>query len=116
MPRMSFVDSLACVGLFLQYILPGLLSQELTMLEHSFEGFPLLGIIMCMLHAYCYLSVFLACVYLWGARVGLYLYVYLCGLRTFVCVMPQPVCVLRCVYACFEPSKKYLKPYAAKAR
>lgn len=83
MPRMPFVYSLACVGLFLQCILPGFISQELTMLEHSLEGFPLLGITMCMLHACCYLSVFLARVYLWGAGVGSW-YVYLCSLHTFV--------------------------------
>lgn len=60
MPGMAFLDSLPCVGLFLRCILPGFISQEPTMLEHSLEGFPLLGITLCMLHACCYLSVFLA--------------------------------------------------------
>lgn len=47
------------------------------MLEHSLEGFPLLGITMCMLHACCYLSVLLARVYLWGqgwVHVGMCIY------------------------------------------
>lgn len=69
------------------------------MLEHSLEGFPLLGITMCMLHACCYLSVFLALV-LVGAGVASYWCLYLCSLHTFVCVVPQSVCVLRCLYAC----------------
>lgn len=48
MPRMPFVDSLACVDLFLQCISPGFISQELTVLEHSLEGFPQLGITTCV--------------------------------------------------------------------
>ena len=99
MLRMPFVDSLACVGLFLQCILPGFISQELTVLEHSLEGFTLLGITMCMLHACCYLSISCTCL-LVGAGVGSYWYVYLCSLHTFICVVPQSVCVLRCLYAC----------------
>lgn len=63
MPGMAFLDSLPCLGLFLHCILPGFISQDPTMLEHSLEGFPLLGITMCMLHACCYLSVFFARVY-----------------------------------------------------
>lgn len=86
MPRMAFVDSLACAGLFLQCILPGFISQELTVLEHSLEGCPLLGITMCMLHACCYLSVFLARVYLWGGRGGFIL----------VCVFMQPAHICMC--------------------
>lgn len=100
MSRMPFVDSLACASLFLQCILPGFISAELTMLEYSLEKFPLLGITTCMLHACCYFSVFLARVYSWGAGVGSYWYVYLCSQHTFVCVVPRSVCELSCLCAC----------------
>lgn len=96
MPGMAFLDSLPCVGLFLQCILPGFISQDPTMLEHSLEGFPLLGIthVCCMPVATCLYFVHVSVV---GGRGGFML----------VCVFMQPahicVCgaaVLRCLYAC----------------
>lgn len=115
MPGMAFLDSLPCVGLFLQCILPGFISQEPTMLEHSLQEFPLLGITMRVLHACCYLSVFLARVYLWGTGVGSYWYLYLCSLHTFVCVVPLCVCLGVCTHV-FELRQRWWEPYTAKAR
>lgn len=63
----------------------------------------------------CYLSVFLARVYLWGTGVGSCWYVYLCSLHTFVCVVPLCVCLGVCTHV-FELRQKWWELYAAKAR
>lgn len=62
------------------------------MFEHSLEGFPLLGITMCMLHACCYLSVFLACVYLWRGRGG-FILVHVFMQPAHICMRGATVCV-----------------------
>lgn len=100
MPGMAFLDSLPCVGLFLQCILPGFISQEPTMLEHSLEGFPLLRITMCILHACCLLLVCISCMCLLVGDRGGFMLVCVFMQLAHICMYGATVRVLRCLYAC----------------